>query len=385
MARHAGPPAAPTALLYGHYDVQPAGPRAAWRTPPFEPVVRSGALFGRGASDDKGPLLCLIVAVERLIAARRLPVGVVLIADGEEEIGSPTMPALLAARLPRWRPAAAVICDTRMYGPGRPALTAGLRGSLAFELTVEGPPRELHSGQFGGAVHNPLQVLCDVLSAMHDVDGRIAVPGFYDDVRPPRAGFSARPDAEILAQAGVSRGWGEPEFSLEERVTARPALTIAGITGGHQGPGVASSIPASAVARLSLRLVPGQHPRRVQRLIQADLEASMPPTVRWRLRLRSATPPVALDVGDPAHRAVARAIRRVWGVEPAVLRSGGSIPLAHELAVRHRVPTVLTGFSLPGDRAHGPDERFELAHLEYGARTIATGLRELGRTLPSGR
>lgn len=380
VARHPGAPGAPVVLLYAHYDVQPAGPAAAWRSPPFEPAVRGAHLYGRGTTDDKGPLLCAIHAVERLLRrGGRLPVGVVLVADGEEEIGSPGMGGLLAARLAGWRPAAAIILDTRMLGPGRPALTVGLRGALGLELAVAGPPRELHSGQFGGAVHNPLQVLCEAVAALHDRAGRIAVPGLYDGVRPPERRPPARTGAQILAEAGVRRGWGERGFAAYERVTSRPSLTVTGITGGHQGPGVGSVIPARAVARLSLRLVPDQRPRHVEGLVRARLAELIPPTVRWRLTRHSATPPVLLASGDAASRAFARACRRVWGVPPARLRSGGSIPLAHDLAVRHGVPTLLTGFALPDDGAHGPDERFRLDHLELGARTIAATLQELAR------
>jgi acetylornithine deacetylase/succinyl-diaminopimelate desuccinylase-like protein len=380
VARAPGPARAPTVLLYAHYDVQPAGPAAAWRHPPFRPVVRGGRLHGRGSTDDKGPLLCLIAAVERLLRRGPLPVGVVLVADGEEEVGSPTLPHLLAERLPRWQPSAAIVCDTRMLGPGRPALTVGLRGSLALELTVEGAPADLHSGQFGGAVRNPLQVVCEIVAALHDRDGRIAVPGLYDGVRPVarRPGPPPRPDADILREAGVRHGWGERGFGAYDRVTARPSLTVAGVTGGHHGAGVPSVIPARAGAKLSLRLVPDQDPARVERLVRERIAALVPPGVRHGVRRHSAGAPVLLDARDDAHRAVARAVRSVWGVAPAVLRSGGSIPLAHLLAVTHAVPTVLTGFALPDDGAHGPNERFRVEHLELGTRTIARALHELG-------
>jgi acetylornithine deacetylase/succinyl-diaminopimelate desuccinylase-like protein len=370
-------PGRPTVLLYGHYDVQPAGPAAAWRTPPFEPTRRGADLYGRGASDDKGQLLCHVLAVELLHRRGRPPVNVVLVADGEEEIGSPTMPSLLAARLPSWRPAAVLICDTRMLGAGRPALTVGLRGSLAVELAVQGPPAQLHSGHFGGAVHNPVQVLCEALAALHDRDGAIAVPGLYDDVRPPPKGAPPVPDAAILAEAGVRRGWGERGFSAYERVTVRPSLTIAGVTGGDQGHGVEAIVPSAATAKLSLRLVPDQSPERVERLLRARLARLMPSTVRWRLRRASASSPVLLDSRDAAHRAAATACRRVWHRGPAILRSGGSIPLVDLIARRHGVPTVLLGFALPDDAAHAPNEKFHLPHLRLGALTIAAFLEEV--------
>jgi acetylornithine deacetylase/succinyl-diaminopimelate desuccinylase-like protein len=373
-------PARPTVLLYGHYDVQPPGPRTTWRTPPFTPTLRGADLYGRGASDDKGQLLCQLLGVEALRRRGRLAVNVVVIADGEEEVGSPSMPALLARRVPIWRPQAAIICDTRMFAPGRPAFTVGLRGSLALELTVQGPPGELHSGQFGGAVRNPLQVLCEVLAALHDGHGAIAVPGLYDDVRPPPKRQPPITDAAVLRQAGVARGFGEAGFSAYERVTVRPSLTIAGVTGGHQGAGVKGVIPARASAKLSLRLVPSQSPQRAERQLRARLQALMPPTVRWRLERDSASRPVLLDSHDVAHQAAARACRRVWHSAPVLLRSGGSIPLVDLLARRHAVPTVLLGFALPDDGAHGPNEKFHVPHLDLGARTIAAFLEELAHS-----
>jgi acetylornithine deacetylase/succinyl-diaminopimelate desuccinylase-like protein len=379
VAQNSRAPGRPTVLLYGHYDVQPPGPRAAWHTPPFTPTLRGADLHGRGASDDKGQLLCQLLGVEALGRRGRPAVNVVLVADGEEEVGSPSMPALLARRLPSWRPQAAIICDTRMLAPGRPAFTVGLRGSLALELAVQGPPAELHSGHFGGAVHNPLQVLCEALAALHDRHGRIAVQGLYDDVRRPARGAPPIADAAMLAQAGVKRGWGEDGFSAYERVTTRPSLTIAGVTGGHQGPGVKAVIPARASAKLSLRLVPNQSPERVERQLGARLRALMPPTVRWRLERESASRPVLLNSRDVAHQAAARACGRIWRRAPALLRSGGSIPLVDLLARRYAVPTVLLGFALPDDCAHAPNEKFHVPHLDLGARTIAAFLEELAR------
>jgi acetylornithine deacetylase/succinyl-diaminopimelate desuccinylase-like protein len=377
VAQDSRRPGRPTVLLYGHYDVVPPGPRAAWRTPPFTPTLRGAHMYGRGASDDKGQLLCQLLGVEVLRRRGRTPVNVVLVADGEEEVGSPSLPALLERRLPSWRPQAAIICDTRMLAPGRPAFTVGLRGSLALELGVQGPRAELHSGHFGGAVHNPLQVLCEALAALHDRHGRIAVQGIYDDVRPPPPEEPPIGDVAVLRQAGVARGWGEEGFSAYERVTARPSLTIAGVTGGHQGPGVKAAIPARASAKLSLRLVPNQSPTRAQRRLSARLRALMPPTVRWQLRRESASRPVLLNSRDVAHQAAARACLQVWRREPALLRSGGSIPLVDLLARHWAVPTVLLGFALPDDGAHAPNERFHVPHLELGARTIAAFLEEL--------
>jgi acetylornithine deacetylase/succinyl-diaminopimelate desuccinylase-like protein len=373
-------PGRPTVLLYTHYDVQAAG--GGWSSPPFEPTRRGADLHGRGASDDKGQLLCHLRAVESLLRSGAPAVNAVVVLDGEEEIGSPGLPAVLAGVVRRTRPDAALISDTRMLAPGRPALTVGLRGSLAVELELRGPRGDLHSGAFGGAVHNPLQALSEVVAGLHDAGGRIAVPGLYAGVRRLPAGERAlRSDREILAEAGVPRGWGEAGYSAYERTVARPALTVNGIAGGHQGPGPKSVIPARAVAKLSLRLVPGQDADAAERALRAHLRRVVPDTQRWRLTRQSDSAPILMDTGDAAHRAAVRACQRVWGRAPVRLRSGGAIGAAELLAVRFGVPTVLLGFALPDDRAHGPDEKFHLPHLDLGAATVAVFLRELGQAV----
>jgi acetylornithine deacetylase/succinyl-diaminopimelate desuccinylase-like protein len=370
----------PAVLLYSHYDVQPPGPRSEWRTPPFEPVVRGPDLFGRGASDDKGQLLCHVYAVEGLLRrAARLPVDVVFVLDGEEEIGSPSLADTLRALARRRRIGAALISDTRMLRAGVPALTVSLRGSLALDLTIGGPARDLHSGAFGGAVHNPLQGLCEVVSALHHADGRIAIPGAYArarEVAPSR--MSVRTDREIRRETGVPALWGEPAFSAYERTTLRPALTVNGLSGGHQGPGAKAVIPAVATAKLSFRLVPDQRPDQVEAALRSWLAQLVPETLTWRLARQTSALPVAVNPHDAAHRAAVRACRRVWGRAPVEVGSGGSIAAAQLLAGTLRVPTVLLGFALPDDRAHGPNEKFHLPHLARGAATVAALLTELG-------
>jgi acetylornithine deacetylase/succinyl-diaminopimelate desuccinylase-like protein len=370
-------PGRPTVLLYTHYDVQPAG--GDWSSPPFAPTRRGSDLYGRGSSDDKGQLLCHLRAVETLLRGGHPPVNAVMVFDGEEEIGSPGLPAVLTDVVRRTRPSAALISDTRMRAPGRPALTVGLRGSLAVELELRGPPADLHSGAFGGAVHNPLQALCEVVAGLHDAAGRIAVPGLYAGVRRMAPGERAlRSDWEILTEAGVGRGWGERGYSAYERTVARPALTVNGLAGGHQGPGPKAVIPARAVAKLSLRLVPGQDADAAERALRAHLARVVPDSQRWTLTRQASSAPVLLAGGDRAHRAAARACTRVWGHPPVRLRSGGSIGAAELLAGPLGVPTVLLGFALPDDRAHGPDEKFHLPHLDLGAATVVAFLREYG-------
>jgi acetylornithine deacetylase/succinyl-diaminopimelate desuccinylase-like protein len=372
-------PDRPTVLLYTHYDVQPAGSPEDWSSPPFQPTRRENSLYGRGASDDKGQLLCHVLAVERFLRRGDAPINVVIILDGEEEIGSPGLAAVLRLVAHRTPITAALISDTRMLAPGRPSLTIGLRGSLALELTLRGPARDLHAGAFGGAVHNPLQVLCEVLAGLHTPDGRIALPGIYRRVLPtPAAARSVRSDREILAEAGVTEGWGEPGRTAYERTVARPALTLNGLTGGHQGPGAKAVLPAEASAKLSFRLVPEQQPAEVERALRRHLAAAVPPTIRWGLVRQGVTPPVHLDPRDAAHRAASRAVVRVWGRPPVLLRSGGSILAARLLAGELRTPTVLLGFALPDDSQHGPNEKFYLPHLTLGAATVEAFLRDVG-------
>jgi acetylornithine deacetylase/succinyl-diaminopimelate desuccinylase-like protein len=377
LAEHRRSPGRATVLLYAHYDVQPPGPREQWTSPPFVPTRRGNDLYGRGASDDKGQLLCHVLGVERMLRRGSLGVNVVMVLDGEEEIGSPGLASVLVP-LVRCAPVdAALISDTRMLGPGRPAITVGLRGSLAVELAVTGPKRDLHSGAFGGAVHNPLQGLCEVVAGLHRPDGRIALPGLYERVRPAPREVPPRTDREILREAGARRGWGERGYNAYERTTIRPALTINGLSGGHQGPGAKAVIPQRASAKLSFRLVPDQDPDTVAQALRRHLAAVVPPTLSWTLTRQASSLPVAVDPDGPAHRAAARAVERVWGRPPTMLRSGGSIAAAELLAGRLGVPTVLLGFALPDDRAHGPDERFDVRHLDLGAATVSSFLREM--------
>ncbi|HXN48698.1 MAG TPA: M20/M25/M40 family metallo-hydrolase, partial [Bryobacteraceae bacterium] len=250
-------PERPTILVYGHYDVVPPGSPGQWRTPPFEPTVRGGSLYGRGACDDKGQMFAHVKALESYLGSGApLPVNVKCLFEGEEEIGSPNLAAFVARNRKALSADAAVISDTRMLGPGRPAISYSQRGVLSLEWEVRGPGQELHSGNFGGAVHNPLQALSEMIAGLHDERGRIAIPGFYDGVREwseRERDYMRRTgpgDRAILRDAKANRGWGEEGYSLYERTTIRPSLTVSGITGGHQGPGVKAAIPAKATAKL---------------------------------------------------------------------------------------------------------------------------------------
>jgi acetylornithine deacetylase/succinyl-diaminopimelate desuccinylase-like protein len=381
----------PTVLIYGHYDVQPAEPFNEWRTPPFEPTVRSNNLYGRGASDDKGQLFTHIKALEACLKTRgRLPVNVKCLFEGEEEIGSPNLKPFLQRNQRKLAADVAVMSDTRFLAPERPALTYALRGGLSLELEVSGQQTELHSGNFGGALHNPLQALCEIIAKLHDREGRIAIPGFYDRVRrwgEAERAFMARQgpsDAQFLRDARARQGWGERGYSLYERVTIRPALSVTGISGGYQGPGVKAVIPARAVAKLNFRLVPDQQPREIEQLVRQHLCQLTPAAVRSEVRTHLLARPALINRDHPAMRAAAAAYQRGFGAAPVFLRSGGTIPVVNALQELLGLPTVLLGFALPDDRLHAPNEKFHLPNFYRGIETCLWFLELIGRTLKSG-
>ncbi len=378
-------PGRPTVLVYGHYDVQPVDPVGQWQTPPFEPVVRDGALHGRGASDDKGQLFTHVKALEALLSGGGLPVNIKYLFEGEEEIGSPH----LAGFIERNRRALAadfvVMSDTRMLGPGHPSLTCSTRGQLGLELEVRGPSHDLHSGNFGGAVHNPLQALCEIIARLHDATGRVAIPGFYDQVR--LVGETEREylrrtgpaDQAILNDAGAAIGWGERGYSLYERVGVRPALTINGLLGGYQGPGNKGVIPACAKAKLSFRLVPNQEPREIAALFRHHIARITPRTVQTTVRVYLSAQPAAINPRHGALKLASRAYKKAFGQAPVRLRSGGSIPAVSLFQQILGLPTVLMGYALPTDQIHAPNEKFELANFYRGIETNIWFLSEVGR------
>lgn len=379
-------PTQPTVLIYGHYDVQPADPLYEWRTPPFTPTVRNGYLYGRGASDDKGQLFCHVKALEAYLKTTgRLPVNVICLFEGEEEIGSPNLKPWLLRHQAQLQADVAVISDTRFLARGRPALTYGLRGGLGLALTVGTLPRDVHSGSYGGALYNPIQVLGEIIAALHDRQGRIAIPGFYDNVRrwsQAERAFMRRQgpsDAAILQSAGARLGWGEAAYTLYERTTIRPALTINGITGGYQGPGGKGIIPAQASAKISFRLVPDQEPHVVEQLVRHQIDRLTPPGVKTTVTVYQRTKPGLIDRRHPAMQAAVTAYQRGFGATPVFLRSGGSIPVVNTLQEVLGIPTVLMGFALPDDRMHAPNERFQLAQFYGGVRTCIHFLEAVGQ------
>lgn len=379
-------PGAITVLVYGHYDVQPPDPLDAWTSPPFEPAIRGDYLYGRGASDDKGQMFVHVKAIEcYLRTSGSLPVNVKCLFEGEEEIGSRSLHGFLARHREEWKADAAVLSDMWMPGRDRPAIAESLRGALSVELEARGQERDLHSGNVGGAIHNPLQALCEIIAKLHDGRGAIAIPGFYESVREltreervymARVGPS---DARILRDAGARRGWGEAGFSLYERTTIRPALSVNGIVGGYQGPGAKAVIPARASAKLNFRLVPDQDPGEIDALFRGFIERIAPPTVDVNVRTLFRARPFELLRDHPAVRAAREAFRKGFGARPVFMRIGGTIPVAHLLQEELGIPTVPMGFALPDDGLHAPNERFYLPNFFWGIKTIIHFLRELAK------
>jgi len=371
-----GASGSPTVLIYGHYDVQPVDPIKLWRTPPFEATVLEGNLHGRGASDDKGQMFTHLKAVESCLrSSNGLSVNLKCLFEGEEEIGSPDLAGFIERNRRVLAADVALISDTSMLGFNRPGLSYSLRGQLAAEIEVTGPSHDLHSGNFGGAVHNPLQALCEIVARLHDGGGRVAIPGFYDRVRLPTGrerDFLRKTgpgNEQILRTAAVKSGWGDNAYTLYERVALRPSLTINGISGGYAGAGGKGIIPSRAAAKLSFRLVAEQDPREMEALFRAQIARITPTTVRSVVHFYGSSWPAVIDRQHPALRAASRAYKKAFGRRPILLRSGGSIPAVSIFQQALGIPTVLMGFGLPGDRIHAPNERFHLSNFYRGIET----------------
>lgn len=379
----------PCLLIYGHYDVVPAGPAAAWRTPPFSPTIRGRFMYGRGASDDKGPLLCHLAALGAwLRTTGRLPIDVVVALDGEEEVGSPGLRAFLRRHGRELGATVSVVSDTRMLGPDRPTLITALRGTLVCGLRITGPRADLHSGQYGGAIRNPAEALAGLVASLHDGRGRITVPGFYDRVRPIPAAGRARlshvgpSDRELLAAAGAPSGFGERGWTAFERTTLRPALTVARLAAGRAG--TDAVIPASAEATLSLRLVADQDPADIAQRLRRTLAARTPPGVALELFTAKATPPWRISPASGPLRAASRALTQTFACPPVPVPSGGTVPVVSALA-ELGLPVIMMGFARPDDGIHGPNERADLTLLDRGARAAARLLSELGEPVVGAR
>jgi acetylornithine deacetylase/succinyl-diaminopimelate desuccinylase-like protein len=373
-------PALPTALIYGHHDVQPVDPLDEWVSPPFEPQIRDGALYARGAVDDKGQVWMHLKAVEAHVQTRgRLPLNLKLIVEGEEEIGSVNFDALVQRERARLQADVAVISDTPIFAKGVPSLCTGLRGMALVEVEVSVASLDLHSGFFGGAVANPVDELARMLASLHDpVTKKVTVPGFYDRVREAgaeeRAQIAALPydEAALLREAGGAPATvGEQGWSPLERMWLRPTLEINGIWGGYSGPGSKTIIPAHAGAKVSCRLVPDQDPGEIAALVAEALRHAAPPTVRVKVEAEPGGRPVLTPIDHPAVQAARRAMRHGFGADPAIIRSGGTIPPVATFQTVLGLPSVLVGVGLPDDQIHAPNERFDLDQYAAGVRVIA--------------
>ena len=371
-------PQAPTLLAYGHYDVQPADPVGEWRTSPFEPSIQGENLFCRGASDDKGQLMAVVAAAEAYLkTGGRLPINLKIVLEGEEEVLGPNLAELVRQRRDLLAADAVLICDEALLDPETPQILYGVRGNLYLELEVRGPAHDLHSGTFGGAVDNPFNVLVHLLAQLQDpVSRRVTVPGFYDRVRPlseaERALLARVPttDEVTCRLTGAPTLAGEAGYTTTERVSVRPTFDIHGMPGGFTGRGHKTVIPARASAKFSMRMVPDQNPREIAGLVKSYLRTLAPPTVELVVHDLGMALPAVIDYQAPAIQAMAGAFERVFGRPPVYMRSGGSLPIVREFQDQLGVPVVLTGFGLPDDNAHAPNEKLHLPTFYRGIETL---------------
>ena len=379
-------PGKPTVLCYGHYDVQPPDPLELWKSPPFEPVVRDGNIYARGSADDKGQMYMHIKAVEALRAVNgTLPVNLKFLIEGEEEIGGESVAKYVAENPEKLKADVALVSDTAMYAEGIPTLCIGLRGLVYTEIEAQGPARDLHSGLYGGAAPNAVFGLVELLSKLKDANGKILIPGMYDDVEPPAAAekksWETLPfnEAEFLArEVGATRLTGEPGYSVLERVWARPTLEVHGIAGGFTAAGAKTVIPATATAKVSMRLVPKQNAGKIVEAYKKFVKENAPAGIEVEVRVLSAGEAIVVNPDHPAIDVAAKAFRDVLGRETVFVRSGGSIPIVGDFARHLHIPTILMGFGLPDDGLHSPNEKYKLSNYYAGIVTIAHFFEQYG-------
>jgi acetylornithine deacetylase/succinyl-diaminopimelate desuccinylase-like protein len=376
----------PHFLIYGHYDVQPPEPFELWKSPPFEPRIKGRSLFGRGASDNKGQNLAHLKAIEAYLNTKTpLPCNITFVIEGEEEVGSKSLASFLSDNRAELGCDAVVISDTGMPTPKHPALTYALRGIVSFEITLHGPDRDLHSGIFGGTVDNPAIALCQLIGQLRDKNGRVAIPGFYDEVQPlsayerkqfARLPFNARDYQRFL---GVPKLFGERGFTPLEQRSARPTLEINGLTSGYQGEGSKTIVPAWARAKITTRLVPNQKPARIIKQFRRQIEKLCPPTVRLEIKSGHGAEPYLVSPTSAQAQAALHALKFAFGCEPVLLREGGSIPIVNQFKKTLRADSLLLGLALPDDNAHSPNEKFDLDCFAKGQVMSAWLWQELSR------
>ena len=378
--------AAPTVLVYGHYDVQPPEPLELWTTPPFEPTIREGHVFARGAADNKGQFMTHVKSMQAWLDVEgRLTVNIKLLIEGEEEVGSGHLEEFVRDNARRLACDCVVVSDSCQLAPGQPAITCGLRGITYYDLKLTGPKRDLHSGSFGGSVTNPANALTHMLAALIDEHGRIQVPGFYDDVVPlteeERRKFAALPfdEQSYINEVGVDALFGEEGYTTLERRWARPTFDICGLTAGYQGEGAKTVLPSVASAKLSFRLVPDQDPDKVTAGLRKILEDVCPPGIRMELSEHQGSPGMKASLDSPYVKAAARAIEHGFGVAPVYIREGGSIPVVATFAKELDADVLLLGWAQDDDNAHSPNEKFSLDSYRRATRASAKLWEELGQ------
>ena len=369
---------APTVLVYGHYDVQPPEPLELWTSPPFEPTIRDGKIFARGAVDDKGQIFAHIKAAEAHLKTRgALPVNLVFLIEGEEEIGSEHLAEFVKAHRDTLKADAVVISDSAMYAPGQPSILSSLRGLAYFEINVQGPAGDLHSGMYGGAVVNPATVLAQIIATFHDANGRIAIEGFYDAVRDwepeIREEFRALPadDASFMKEIGVSALGGESGFSTLEKLWTRPTCEVNGLLSGYTGEGAKTVLPARAMAKVSCRLVPDQLPGDIERLVKAHVARVAPGGVTVTCEHLHGGRPWKAKLEGPIFEAARKALESAFGKAPVITGEGGSIPVVSDFEEMLGAPVLLVGFGLPDENAHAPDEWISEDNFRLGMRAMA--------------
>jgi acetylornithine deacetylase/succinyl-diaminopimelate desuccinylase-like protein len=377
-------PGKPTVLFYGHYDVQPAEPLELWTSPAFEPTVRDGNLFGRGTADDKGQVHIHLKALEALLkTSGTLPLNVKVMIEGEEEVGSVNLWEFVQKNRERLKADALVVSDTSMLAKGVPSITYGLRGLNYYQIELTGPAQDLHSGVFGGAVPNPLTILCETIAKLHDKNFRVTVPGFYDDVaalsKQERKALNSLPwkEKEFRKTVGAPGLDGEKGFTIVERLWTRPTLEVNGIWGGYMGEGAKTVIPSKAYGKISTRLVPKQEPAKIAKLVEKHIRKLLPKSVTCKFEVLSTGKPWVAPYSNPIFQKAIHALESGFGKKAVFIREGGSIPFVTQMHDTFKVPCVLMGFGLPDENAHAPDEHIALENYFGGIKAVALFYQQL--------
>lgn len=387
IARNEHQPDKKTLLIYGHYDVQPVDPIELWETNPFEPVIKDGRIWGRGSTDNKGQMLAHVLGVEETLQDEgELPVNLIFLFEGEEEIGSPNLVPFLEKYKEELACDVIAVSDTGMVAKGVPTMGYGLRGIACCEVTVKGPSGDLHSGVYGGAVANPATAVARLVASLHDAEGNIAIEGFYDDVRPleqwEREMWAKVPgvsDDDILSITGSQATFGEPDYSSAERLWARPTAEVNGIGGGYQGEGSKTVIPAESMAKFSFRLVPDQDPADIMKKVQAHLEKHAPAGVTVEVEVGHDGKPFFADPNSKNGKAGQAALKEAFGADPVLIREGGSIPIIQDMKEILGVESLMLGLALPDCQIHAPNENYWIENFEGGIRLNKALLKELAK------